>query len=492
MYKRKFDPDDPVVYSTFPKKTSPKTPKKVRIQEETLNTGSVPNLFENIEKLETTFEKEEAQKVSQEPSTSSDNVTAAPSSPKSILKRSHDEPATEDSKAVAAGSSKAPKLKERLKSFNENIKSFSGKQMEKLEKAKRHIKKIPLSGKEMVFHDKQKILRLKRSPKSAKHEFVSYLEKQDSDDTVEIVVLEDSPSNSRKNEHPDNETPVPDEIIEVSGVEEETKLEGIQEEDHVVPVEETVEPETKDSIDDDVELNFTEQTVPQIIEPPATDKKVPPPKAPRKQKGHIYEDIEDPAKIDPLMIDFMGGNKEMKESLKIQDQLIFKELKQKSEEEEDTMNALTSEVKPQSLLAPISSIDSTSSDEERERRNTLPALVEESDTGVSDVETEVTKVVKEPPKIEPVIVEEKEKTEEVPVISEEKPKEVLVISEEKSEVVPVVEELEKSQEESTETVAVQPETEMSETIKEDVAIEQKSETLPAPSEKLASRWSAMR
>lgn len=475
------------MFSTFPKKTSPKTPKKVRIQEETLNTGSVPNLFENIEKLETTFEKEEAQKVSQEPSSSSSDV-AAPSSPKSILKRSHDEPVPEDSKAVAAGSSKAPKLKERLKSFNENIKCFSGKQMEKLEKAKRHIKKIPLSGKEMVFHDKQKILRLKRSPKSGKHEFVSYLEKQDSDDTVEIVVLETSPSNSRKNEHPDNGVPVPDEIIEISDAE--TKLEGIKEEDHVVPVDDKPgESQTKESIDDDVELNFTEQTVPQIIEPPFTDKKAAPPKAPRKQKGHIYEDIEDPAKIDPLMIDFMGGNQEMKESLKIQDQLIFKELKQKSEEEEDTLNALTCEVKPQALLAPISSIDSTSSDEDRERRNTLPALVEESDTGMSDVETEVAKVVKEEPKIESVIVEEKEKPEEVSVEA---------VDAVPQEAVPVVEESIKTMEEKVtsdqgpQKADTEPTPGVSESIKEDVTLQSKSETLPAPSEKVASRWSAMR
>lgn len=491
MYKRKFDPaDDSIVFSTFPKKSSPKTPKKVRIQEEVLQTGSVPNLFEPIEKLETTFEKEEAQKVSQEPtSSSSSSNVAAPASPKSILKRSPaEEP--EDTKTVAAGSSKTPKLKERLKSFNEGIKNFSGKQMEKLGKAKRQIKKIPLPhGKKIDFYDKQKILRLKRSPKSAKHEFVSYLEKQDSDDTVEIVVLEDSPSNSRKNQ--DHEVPVPDEIIEIN--QETTKLEEIKEEDHVVPasVEPAVEkePETSqnnESIDDEIELNFTEQTVPQIIEPPVTpDKKVPPPKAPRKQKGHIYEDIEEPASnIDPLILDFMGGPKELKESLKVQDQLILKELKQKSEEEEDALSALTSEVntKSQALLAPISSIDSTSSDEGLERKNNLPALVEESDTGISDVESDA-KVVRETPKIFEEPEKEKNKVEE-PIV-EQSPN---------NEQASLIEEIAKEkQEEITEAKKVEPEHPETENIlKEDVTIEEKaSETMTEP-EKIASRWSAMR
>lgn len=477
------------MFSTFPKKKSPKVQKKVRIQENRElflhNTGSEPCLTneELFEKLETTFDKEEAR---------ASTPTSQPSgSPKSILKRSHDEVQSgEDSKAVAAGSSKNPKLKERLKSFNENIKTMAEKQMEKLDRARKHIKRIPLQGKEIVFQEKQKILRLKRSPKSKKHEFVSYLEKQDSDDTVDIVILDDSPSNARK--HVDDTLVTPDEIIDLPSKDAD-KLSQIPEEEHV-----SLETQAKHllPIDDEMELNFTEQTVPQIVEPPQatesppSEKKSVPPKAPRKVKNHVYEDIEDPIQIDPEMLDFMGGKSGMMESLKTQDQTILKELKQKSEEEEDTMSALNTDIRPTALLAPVSSIDSTSSDDERDRRVPLPSLVEESDTGISDIECDVKPKIQEQkvPSVEDPIVKQEEiiKEEEKIEMMETKEPESMVVDE---TIVQPVQEEEVVQEKNTEANEQSSPTDEPDKSPESDSIIKENLSI---SNEPAGRWSGMR
>ena len=150
-------------------------------------------------------------------------------------------------------------------------------------------------------------------------------------------------------------------------------------------------------------------------------KNEPPPKAPRKKREHVYEDIDEyvsrisedtenvdktlnirkpldknqfPAEcFDPIFEDYVMGNENIKIKLRIQDEKFSTDLRNKhrhselddlekqgsleEREDEKTIKKQDSlDVKPMHLLAPISSIDSTSSDE---ANNQLSIVAEESE-----------------------------------------------------------------------------------------------------------------
>lgn len=156
-------------------------------------------------------------------------------------------------------------------------------------------------------------------------------------------------------------------------------------------------------------------------DPQPPPKNEPPPKAPRKKREHVYEDIEEyvsrisedtenvdktinihkpldksmfPAEcFDPIFEDYVMGNENIKIKLRIQDEKFSTDLKEKhrhselddiekqnsleERDEEKTIQKQASlDVKPMHLLAPISSIDSTSSDE---ANNQLSIVAEESE-----------------------------------------------------------------------------------------------------------------
>lgn len=242
----------------------------------------------------------------------------------------------------------------------EKLKTMADKQLHKA-KQYRAIKKHPLQdGERIELNEPQKILKLKESPKADRKEIASYIVKQDSDDVLEIVDLDESPSEVRR--HREEERGgiiVPDEIIEL--------------------------PLSKDDTNNNKhETESIEPTVADILE--SDWKKTPPPKSPRKRKDHVYEDIDasqvaDSLENDPTIQDFISHL-----SLRKEDDKIVKELADKSEDDvASNLRPLSSidsetddEQKPTShLLAPISSVDSTSDDEKK--LVPLPGLEEESD-----------------------------------------------------------------------------------------------------------------
>lgn len=251
----------------------------------------------------------------------------------------------------------------------EKLKTMADKQLHKA-KQYRTIKKHPLRDDERIdLNEPQRILKLKESPKADRKEIASYVVKQDSDDVLEILNLDESPSEVRRNRDDERSTIVcPDEIIDL--------------------------PLSRDAKrDDDKDAESIEPTVAEILE--SELKKTPPPKSPRKLKDHVYEEINEPQgdnslENDPVIQDFISNMTLRKDDTKIVNELIDKSIDNSvnagrplssidSETDDDQKSAST-------LLAPISSIDSTSEDERKVVP--LPGLQEENDeTATEKVET---------------------------------------------------------------------------------------------------------
>lgn len=277
------------------------------------------------------------------------------------------------------------------------IKKMADKQFKKVKPKKDAIKSVSIGKDDILLAEETKILKLKESPKSRNREITSYVVKQDSDDTLDIQTLEESPSETRKRRESLNfDVIVPDEIIELP----------IKQE---MSYSQMVNPET-------VSEESQEPTVDEIlIEEMKND---PPTKASRKAKEHVYEDIDEYIskftsdgehverspyfheklqrqfeidQNDPIFDEFSReGNRSIRKSLSMQDEKMRHELARKvpkieelikqisdedREEKLEDLNVLT--VKQPYLLAPISSIDSTSSDEDR--RAQLSIVNEESE-----------------------------------------------------------------------------------------------------------------
>lgn len=249
----------------------------------------------------------------------------------------------------------------------EKLKTMADKQLHKA-KQYRTIKKHPLHDDERIeLNEPHQILKLKESPKADRKEVASYIVKQDSDDVLEIIDLDESPSETRRHREEERSTIIrPDEIIEL--------------------------PISRDDGDDNKDAESIEPTVAEILE--SELKSTPPPKSPRKQREHVYEEINnkpvDSLENDPLIEDFISHL-----SLRKEDDKVAKELSDKLDDESvSTIRPLSSiesetdeEQKPSStLLAPISSIDSTS-DDERKSVVPLPGLQEEREVEDIKVET---------------------------------------------------------------------------------------------------------
>ena len=179
-----------------------------------------------------------------------------------------------------------------LPPFVEKLKTMADKQYHK---GKQNIKKITLRGdKKIDLDEKQEILNLKVSPKADRSKtFASYVVKQDSDDILDIVQMDESPSEVRKKrEEEPSSIVVPDEIIELPALDSYQK--------------------------DDLDAISIEPTINELLE--EEFKTNPPPqKAPRKSKEHHYEDIQDPVLqdfIDNLKRDEEDMSNELQKSLK--------------------------------------------------------------------------------------------------------------------------------------------------------------------------------
>ncbi|KAM7356348.1 uncharacterized protein ACRADG_002129 isoform 3-T5 [Cochliomyia hominivorax] len=251
------------------------------------------------------------------------------------------------------------------------LKSMADRQKKRL-----NIKRIHLGKDEkIVLNEEPKILKLKNSPKSQRSDIPHFIEKQDSDDVLEIVQLDESPSRKRRDDDRyENEEKTqtsivkPEEIIEIS------ELQKAQVESNE-PNGDVVNHEKADEVDTAA---------------------IPPKKAPRLRREHVYEEIDQPDEattaaeelkfiLDATSVDAI------KQSLVTQDTSAVKEVSTtnnnipldrmgSSEDEAITLTERsTPEPKSNTLLAPISSIDSASSDEERSKVHLKPVAEEETD-----------------------------------------------------------------------------------------------------------------
>ncbi|XP_055537831.1 trichohyalin isoform X4 [Wyeomyia smithii] len=263
-----------------------------------------------------------------------------------------------------------------------------------------------------------KILMLRESPRFGNREIPAYVVRQPSDEIMDDAEIASDGGNKVEEMQLETTTVVPDEIIELP--------------ESVTATEpELAEPLTSGKEPDKMQV---EEERYEIIEPPkdATNKAtksikikepviesvtqeepkaLPPKKAPRKKKEHHYEDIDDFAAsgeeckevkadakltrqheidgLDPI-IGEMLGNEKIKISLQMQDEQFVNDMLSRKQRLDEILQHSSEDEKDKEkipaigLLAPISSIDSTSSDEEA-RRTHLSTLAEESDSGSVDV-----------------------------------------------------------------------------------------------------------
>lgn len=265
------------------------------------------------------------------------------------------------------------------------------------ELAKRQIKRSPskVAKKNHLSPDtmgeRQQILQLRESPKAGGREISSYIERHESDEVVEIVQLEESPGEVKRRKGQE--------------VPESTSTKTFVQPDEILSIPE------KTIAHEELPDEGIEPTISEILEEELRYDDPAPKKVARRQKEHYYEDI-DPVDDDPnehlnftlmtpemmhpsppnIDLTLIGASGELiKTSLANQDDLLRAEMvardkrlsdlfTQSSGEEEDPAGQLLEAGNTPSkgfLLAPISSIDSASSEEDR--KVPLTPVAEESD-----------------------------------------------------------------------------------------------------------------
>lgn len=231
---------------------------------------------------------------------------------RSLLKRTHSAP-----KKIQVTKPPPNDLDEREKSpqqvkcchpIVEKLKTMADKQLHKKspKKESKTVKTVSLpKEKKIVLAEQTRIIRLKDSPKAERKNVAAYLEKRDSDDAVEIVQLEESPSESRKRRE-DSRKAEELEKVKQSEIEREREQECEREREREREHEKRIE-EHKESrfvVPPNVTGVDTDPTVEELLE--EEFKNDPPKKAPRKNKEHIYEEIEAPGAITQLKTQKLG------------------------------------------------------------------------------------------------------------------------------------------------------------------------------------------
>ncbi|XP_037933494.1 uncharacterized protein LOC119668150 isoform X2 [Teleopsis dalmanni] len=428
LYKRPLGPDEEPEIVLLLRKSqelrftseSPKSLKKVRIDEQVLVKEAeryIQDLSEDEEddqKHQTLTEDDEENHSIHSESIScvSDSVLAVGKPRKSnrlnkirgILKRRKSGRSSEDAQSLPGTSTNTSRrqseehIEAEPLTSNENTPQHKEKRcypiMKKLksmadrQKKRLNIKRITLRKDEkIVLGEETKILKLKKSPKSDRGEIPHFIEKQDSDDVLEIVELDESPSRKHRPDnrdvdsgndvaqHAENNTTIvqPDEIIEI----ETTSDKPESKKSEVVMIDITDASETKVETETDAEATR-------------------PRKAPRLRREHVYEEIDQPETIESQLNDILelASVEALKKSLVNQDNSALEDianankplpLDRMGSSEEENFNVSTEEKPSLSLLAPISSIDSTSSEEDKERaKSQLSPVAEESDVGSVD------------------------------------------------------------------------------------------------------------
>lgn len=188
---------------------------------------------------------------------------------KSLLKRTHSAPKKIDvtvrpksPTATQPGELSPPAHVSCCHPFVDKIKTMADKQLHKNKVPKKpKIKTIAVNEekKKIVLAETTRIIRLKESPKAERKNVAAYMEKRDSEDVVEIIELDESPSESRKRREENRRA-----------AEEHAKT-------FVVPENVTESIDIEPTIDELLEEEF---------------KNDPPKKSPRRTKEHVYEDIQ--------------------------------------------------------------------------------------------------------------------------------------------------------------------------------------------------------
>lgn len=266
------------------------------------------------------------------------------------------------------------------------LKSMADRQKKRL-----NIKKVALKKDEkIVLGEETKIMRLKSSPKSDRGEIPHFIEKQDSDDILEIVELDESPSRKRRDDGRDDIEDIemdattntsivkPDEIIEISH---ELSKTDTSETDPQTP-----EPTVSEILEEEIKSSHIEEVKAALAEPP-------PRKTPRLRREHVYEEIDQGEAVGEQLNELLelAAVEALRKSLTRQDNTVAKDLEAANKQipldrmgssEEEQMAEVSAKASTH-LLAPISSIESASSDEERNRPHLSP-VAEESDAASID------------------------------------------------------------------------------------------------------------
>ncbi|XP_053664053.1 neurofilament heavy polypeptide-like [Anopheles marshallii] len=310
----------------------------------------------------------------------------------------------------------------------ERAKSMADRQIDRARVQMNTLRRKKAASEPRGFPD-QKILNLRESPRLNNREIPAYVVRQPSDEVIEVVDEDKIVKVTVETEASNSTVVVPDEIIELMQDQADRPVESAEEPMMVVEVSApttAIPPVVEDDRYEIIEPPKTEvaasveQQPPPVVESPIVPVKAKPPqKAPRKKKEHHYEDIEDfepqstkdatpeptvpgvdqklqrqehikEEGLDPIIGEMLGNDK-IKISLQLQDEKFvddmfgrrkhLDEILQQSSEDEREKEPV--KLASKGLLAPISSIDSTSSDEEA-RRSHLSTLAEESDTGSID------------------------------------------------------------------------------------------------------------
>lgn len=267
---------------------------------------------------------------------------------RSLLKRTHSAP-----KKIHVTKKCADELDEREKSppqvkcchpIVEKLKTMADKQLHKKSPSKKQkVKTVPLPDqKKIVLAEETRIIRLKDSPKAERKNVAAYLEKRDSDDVVEIVQLDESPSETRKRR---------DESRKLEELEEEQE----KEEEQMA----TANDKWKGFVvPPNVTGSDSEPTVEELLE--EEFKNDPPKKAPRKTKEHIYEEIDTPGAITSLAAQKLGKPANLFANAVLHSVLNkeeFKDSLQRQNEIEDAAELMVKEIEAQIQLKAEKQLD---------------------------------------------------------------------------------------------------------------------------------------
>lgn len=219
---------------------------------------------------------------------------------KTLLKRTHSAPKKINIQKAKAyqleqveQAEKSPQQVKCCHPFVDKIKTMADKQLHKKtpkspKKAK--IRTVPVKKEnKIVLAEQTQIIRLRESPKAERKNVAAFKEKRDSDEIVEIVELDESPSEVRKRR------------------EEYRKADELAKEALISS--------------SDTQLSDSEPTIEELLE--EEFKNDPLKKAVRKTKEHIYEEVQPvddvPAPIQPILVkrnESVSPQKELPESAK--------------------------------------------------------------------------------------------------------------------------------------------------------------------------------